>query len=110
MKNRMKRILVLSLLLSVGVQSTSHAASKSKIDAYYKNIYRQLVNSGNNDALAAITYYEMDVRQAIGKVIDGKVKCDDRSKQNYRSKAFDTSQPEVTQLISGFYLGYCNAR
>ena len=110
MKNLALRLVSLVLVSTFAFLPATNAASQSKIDAYYKKIYRQLVSSNNTDAITAITYYDVEIKQAIGKVLDGRVKCDSRSKNAYKTKAFDPNSSEVDQVIFGFYLGYCNAK
>lgn len=105
-----KAILASVLLMSLSGQSSSYAASSANIEKYYKKIYRQLSSQGNNDGIAAMTYYDVEIKQAIGKVLDKKVKCDTQSKNRYKAIAFNTSNSEVDQIVYGFYLGYCNAR
>jgi hypothetical protein len=103
-------VLAISIILTfVGTQN-SFAASQSAIDAAYKQMYKKLADQGNNLALTAVTYYDTQVKQAIGKILDRKVNCDNKSKARYKIVAFDTSQSEVNQLINGFYLGFCNAK
>ena len=99
-----------TLIFSLMGQSTGLAASKASIENYYKKIYRELSSQGNNDGIAAMTYYDVEIKQAIGKVLDKKVKCDSQSKNRYKAIAFNTSRPEVDQIVFGFYLGYCNSR
>ena len=91
-------------------QSVSFAASSAAIDKAYSAIYRKMASQGNNAAVSVMTYYDVQIKQAIGKVLDSKVNCDTKSKNRYKAIAYDTSKPEVDQLISGFYLGYCNAK
>jgi hypothetical protein len=109
-KQNFSYAIVAALILTLITQPTSHAASKSSIDSYYKKIYRELSSQGNNDGIAAMTYYDVEIKQAIGKVLDRKVKCDSQSKSRYKAIAFNTSSAEVDQIVYGFYLGYCNAR
>ena len=108
-KNTLK-VIAIVLVLTFAGQPVGHAASKSKIEAWYKKIYRQMVAANNNEALYALTAYDVEVKRAIGRVLDGKTKCDSRSKALYKSKAFDSYSSEVDQVINGFYLGYCNAK
>lgn len=105
-----KFVSVVSIAIILLSQNPSHAASKSKIESYYKKIYRTMATQGNEDALNAMTYYDVEVKAAIGRILDGKIKCDSRSKQKYKNLAYDTWQSEVTQFINGFYLGYCNSK
>jgi hypothetical protein len=109
-RDRLKAVIVFSIILSLSSQSSSFAASKVSINNYYKKIYRQMASTGNNDALSALTYYDVEIKQAIGKILDGKIKCDTKSKKRYKTIAYDTSNSEVDQLIFGFYLGYCNSK
>jgi hypothetical protein len=110
LSKRTKQIVAITLLFTFSALPSSSGASRSQIDAAFKNIYREMVAQGNNDAIAAMTYYDTEIRQAIGKILDRKVNCDTRSKNAYKVKAFNTMAPEVDQVINGFYLGYCNAR
>jgi PIN domain nuclease of toxin-antitoxin system len=105
-----KKVIVVVILMTFMSQSTSFAASSAAINKAYKDMYRKLANQGNTDAVSAVTYYDVQIKKAIGKILDRKVNCDTKSKNHYKAIAYDTSQPEIDQLISGFYLGYCNAK
>jgi hypothetical protein len=107
---RIMLVLMAGILLSLVGQSASSAASSAAINSAFKNIYKKLAASGNTDAITVLTYYDVEVKKAIGKIIDRKVGCDVKSKNRYKVIAFDTSQPEVAQLINGFYLGFCNSQ
>gem|GEM_PF-6530554 len=108
--NRFIKVVVVILLMTFMSQSVSFAASSAAISKAYRDLYRKMGSQGNNDVLSVMTYYDVQIKQAIGKVLDRKVNCDTKSKNRYKAIAYDTSQPEVDQLISGFYLGYCNAK
>ena len=107
---RFMSILLAGVLLSLVGQSASSAASSAAINSAFKNIYKKMVATGNTQAVGVLTYYDVEVKQAIGKILDRKVGCDAKSKNRYKIIAFDTSQSEVTQVIYGFYLGYCNSQ
>ena len=98
------------MMLTISSQTSSFAASRASIDATYKKMFRQLSSQGNNEAIAAMSYYDVEVKAAIGKMLDGKIKCDAKSKRLYKSIAFDTLQSERDQFIYGFYMGFCNSQ
>lgn len=108
----MKKVLVTLTALSILISGASiaSAASQSKVNALFKKIMQQALNTGNNQEVGVLNYYDTQIKQAIGKVLDGKVKCDQKSKNTYKAIAYDQTQPEQLQVIEGFYLGYCNAK